>query len=120
MKRALVVRVVMALACAGCGEGGSQPAPPTPTPPKPDYRASEARNYIDYFASNDTQQWELAKQRLVALGPAIAPVLFAAMQERPGEVEFTLRWLLHHVITHEAYHGGQAVLLSIMKQKLGA
>ena len=37
-----------------------------------------------------------------------------------GEVEFTLRWLLHHVITHEAYHGGQAVLLSIMKQKLGA
>lgn len=27
---------------------------------------------------------------------------------------FTLRWLLHHVIHHEAYHGGQAVLLSLM------
>lgn len=28
--------------------------------------------------------------------------------------EFTLRWLLHHVIIHEAYHGGQAVLLALM------
>ena len=27
---------------------------------------------------------------------------------------FTLRWLLHHVVTHEAYHSGQAVLLSLM------
>lgn len=26
---------------------------------------------------------------------------------------FTLRWLLHHVLTHEAYHGGQAVLLAL-------
>lgn len=25
---------------------------------------------------------------------------------------FTLRWLLAHVLTHEAYHGGQAVLLA--------
>ncbi|HEY3267662.1 MAG TPA: DinB family protein [Armatimonadota bacterium] len=31
---------------------------------------------------------------------------------RPGR-EFTLRWLLAHVILHEAYHGGQAVLLAI-------
>lgn len=30
------------------------------------------------------------------------------------EQEFTLRWLLHHVLTHEAYHFGQAVLLSLM------
>ena len=28
--------------------------------------------------------------------------------------EFTRRWLLHHVLTHEAYHGGQAVLLSLL------
>ena len=28
--------------------------------------------------------------------------------------EFTLRWLLNHVISHEAYHGGQAVLLSLI------
>jgi uncharacterized damage-inducible protein DinB len=36
-----------------------------------------------------------------------------------GKREFTLRWLLHHVITHEAYHGGQAVLLSLMRENLG-
>jgi len=34
---------------------------------------------------------------------------------RPAQdIEFTRRWLLHHVLTHEAYHGGQAVLLSIL------
>ena len=34
---------------------------------------------------------------------------------RPREdAEFTRRWLLHHVLIHEAYHGGQAVLLSIL------
>jgi uncharacterized damage-inducible protein DinB len=32
-----------------------------------------------------------------------------------GDEEFTLRWLLGHVIAHEAYHGGQAVLLSLMR-----
>ena len=30
--------------------------------------------------------------------------------------EFTLRWILHHVLTHEAYHGGQAVLLSLLQR----
>ena len=33
------------------------------------------------------------------------------------EQGFTLRWLLHHVITHEAYHFGQAVLLSLQYAK---
>ena len=33
---------------------------------------------------------------------------------RPGrDNRYTIRWLLHHVITHEAYHGGQAVLLAM-------
>lgn len=32
------------------------------------------------------------------------------------EADFTLRWLLGHVIAHEAYHGGQAVFLSLMRQ----
>ncbi|MFQ5796359.1 MAG: DinB family protein [Candidatus Bipolaricaulia bacterium] len=32
---------------------------------------------------------------------------------RRGKREYTLRWMLHHVITHEAYHGGQAVLLAL-------
>jgi uncharacterized damage-inducible protein DinB len=27
----------------------------------------------------------------------------------------TVRWILHHIIEHEAYHLGQAVLLSLMK-----
>lgn len=34
------------------------------------------------------------------------------------EQGFTLRWLLHHVITHESYHFGQAVLLSLLYPKL--
>ena len=29
----------------------------------------------------------------------------------------TVRWILHHVIEHEAYHLGQAVLLSLMKER---
>lgn len=33
------------------------------------------------------------------------------------DAEFTLRWLLSHVISHEAYHGGQAVFLSLLRQK---
>ena len=33
-----------------------------------------------------------------------------------GDNQFTLRWLLQHVIAHEAYHGGQAVLLSLMRR----
>ena len=28
---------------------------------------------------------------------------------------FTLRWLFTHVITHESYHGGQAILLALMQ-----
>lgn len=32
--------------------------------------------------------------------------------------EFTVGWILHHVITHEAYHGGQAVVLSIQHKNL--
>jgi uncharacterized damage-inducible protein DinB len=31
--------------------------------------------------------------------------------------EFTLRWLVEHVITHEAYHAGQAVLLASLHAK---
>ena len=33
------------------------------------------------------------------------------------EQGFTLRWLLYHVLTHEAYHFGQAVLLSLQYAK---
>jgi len=37
-------------------------------------------------------------------------------RQRDGK-EFTVRWLLHHVINHEAYHGGQAVLLALMQRE---
>jgi uncharacterized damage-inducible protein DinB len=36
--------------------------------------------------------------------------------ERPSH-QFTFRWILNHVISHEAYHGGQAVLLALMYEK---
>ena len=32
----------------------------------------------------------------------------------------TLRWILAHVVEHESYHGGQAVLLRLMWDKRGA
>lgn len=38
-----------------------------------------------------------------------------ARRKKPVGPDFTLRWLLTHVISHEAYHGGQAVLLSLMR-----
>lgn len=33
---------------------------------------------------------------------------------------YTARWLLGHVVTHEAYHGGQAVLLSLLHARTAA
>lgn len=36
----------------------------------------------------------------------------------PGRI-CTVRWILHHVIEHEAYHLGQAVLLSLLKEQIG-
>ena len=39
---------------------------------------------------------------------------------RIGEREYSLRWILHHLIEHEAYHLGQAVLLRELYKKKGA
>jgi len=36
------------------------------------------------------------------------------------DIDFTVNWILHHVITHEAYHGGQINLLSIQFKNLNA
>ncbi len=33
---------------------------------------------------------------------------------------YTVRWLLGHVVAHEAYHGGQAVLLSLLPAQAAA
>ena len=35
-----------------------------------------------------------------------------------NQTEFTLRWIVQHVVAHEAYHGGQAVLLSLMRSRV--
>lgn len=34
--------------------------------------------------------------------------------------QFSLRWMIHHVVAHEAYHGGQAVLLGLMHANLAS
>lgn len=33
------------------------------------------------------------------------------------DYEVTLRWILAHVVEHESYHGGQAVLLKLLHEK---
>lgn len=41
--------------------------------------------------------------------------------ERPSRGEaFTVRWILSHVVQHEAYHGGQAVLLKLIGDRLAS
>ncbi|MGV3616058.1 MAG: DinB family protein [Fimbriimonas sp.] len=34
-----------------------------------------------------------------------------------GQSEFTLRWIVNHVVQHESYHGGQAVLIQLMAER---
>ncbi len=34
------------------------------------------------------------------------------------DIEVTVRWILAHVVQHESYHGGQAVLLKMMWDRL--
>jgi hypothetical protein len=81
------------LVLAGCQRAG--PPPPAPPPAAgADIRAMEARNYVEFFATHDTAGWEVAKQRLVKLGTPAIPVLFAAMQERPGAVAFNCQDVL--------------------------
>lgn len=63
--------------------------------------------------------WYLAQQRAVRERTR-QTVLRINDPEHVGlrkDTEFTLRWLLNHVISHEAYHGGQAVLLSLLQTK---
>ncbi len=76
--------LLLLAASAGCEK---PPPPPPPPPPSATYRSQEAINYIGFFKTQDTKQWELAKERLVHLGPGIIPTLFAAMEESAGEVD---------------------------------
>lgn len=41
----------------------------------------------------------------------------------PAEVrternEYTLRWIVAHIVHHESYHGGQAVFLKLLREKV--
>ncbi|WP_395145373.1 DinB family protein [Armatimonas sp.] len=52
------------------------------------------------------------------IGALESPNHTATRVRRDGTAqEFTLSWLMTHVIVHEAYHGGQAVLLVLMQRK---
>ena len=57
---------------------------------------------------------ERTRQLIPALGD---PARVFSRTRSNGEVQaLTLRWLLTHVINHEAYHGGQAVLLALQQR----
>ena len=62
-----------------------------------------------YFAKQDEVR---AKTRL-----AVAKLYNPELTRKRGDNEFSVRWLLYHVLTHEAYHAGQAVLLSILHER---
>jgi len=79
------------LLLAGCA---SPAAPPPPAPAPDSYKSQEARNYVDMFRTTDTRQWEMARERLLRLGPAILPVLFTAMEAEGGAVDENCRAVL--------------------------
>ena len=54
------------------------------------------------------EQQDAVRRRTLATWQTIADL--SATRTTDNET-FTLRWLLSHVIAHESYHGGQAVLL---------
>lgn len=88
------------------------------------------------FLSQETQQYEgiwptppneplswywaqcdaIRAQTLDLVSELADPELVADRPQRKSI--YTLRWILHHVLTHEAYHGGQAVLLGLIYGKL--
>ena len=60
------------------------------------------------------EQHDRIRQRTHRIVKKLADPEYLARRDGQGKsYEFTLRWILHHVITHEAYHGGQAVLLAL-------
>ncbi|HVT13162.1 MAG TPA: DinB family protein [Fimbriimonadaceae bacterium] len=41
------------------------------------------------------------------------------IQREDWSSPLNVRWIVNHVVGHEAYHGGQIVLVSLLKQKMG-
>lgn len=77
-----------------------------PTPPR--------RPLSWYYAQHD----EIWQRTLTLILPLLDPTEVRTVIWSPDR-SCTVRWILHHVIEHEAYHLGQAVLLSLMKERLG-
>ena len=72
-----------------------------PTPPR--------KPLASFYALQDRVR-EQTRETLRALAD---PNLVIRQERR--DREFTLRYILNHVVSHEAYHGGQAALLSILR-----
>ena len=62
----------------------------------------------DYFTQCD----EVRSKSIEVIHKLGDPELTSIRIEK--DYGYTLRWIVHHVITHEAYHGGQAALLGML------
>ncbi len=80
--------------------GGIWPAPPN-------------RSLAWYYARQDEVRARTIE--LVRELPQPGALRIAAWS--PGRA-VTVRWILHHIIEHEAYHAGQAVLLSLIRERV--
>lgn len=66
-----------------------------------------------YLAQQDTSR-DRTREFLTTINDPEHTGRRPARKKKPNDPDFTLRWLLTHVLAHEAYHGGQAVLLSLL------
>ncbi len=76
----------------------------------PQWPTLPARPLSHYYEIHD----RIRERTLKTLKQYDDPEQINTRRRRDGsQWEYTLRYVLHHVITHEAYHGGQAVLISL-------
>lgn len=66
-----------------------------------------------------TKKWLLAqhdsiRERTKSMLQGLDPT--APIKRKGWRNEYTLRWILHHLVEHEAYHGGQMLLLRDLYQ----
>ncbi|MBI1730555.1 DinB family protein [Candidatus Acetothermia bacterium] len=61
------------------------------------------------------QQDAIRKRTLEIIHEAADPAAISTLAER--KYEYTLRWVIYHIIQHEAYHIGQAVLCGLQHER---
>ena len=66
-----------------------------------------------YYAQHD----EIRARSIALISQLPGPDEVRAITWRPDQ-QCTVRWILHHIIEHEAYHLGQAVMLSLMRGRM--